>query len=468
MANNDGLNCIRAGTEHDLADAGALAERVLAKTKKMMDRVTYELSKELFTAVALYVVYNEAKPTFKEVADFLVDPTWDSEKQMLVYFRHCDKSFQQKEAAHWIAGFVKKMDRLPDVQTVSLVKRCHAQWTLALGLGGEAAKRNAKPRSSILVFNPETVGKALTTLSYFKDEKKLGADLVLESAQVNGGYRSVPNAKKAVEKLEVAKSVFENLVEPISRLQIDLSLSGAMKPADFRVTPILLLGDPGIGKTFLATQLAKALGVNMEKMSAGGAQGGFQLTGSHSSWQSARPGLLSTLLATGKSAAPVVVIDEVDKIHDAQYPVLPVLLDLLEPDTGRCFKDEFFEMSFDASRIVFVMTANSLDDVPTPLLSRVEVFDVARPQPAQRLRIIQETMKHLCLETKKQIELDIETGEILAERVDLDLRKTTRMVREAFTRAMNSDETVAKLIVPKCEYRLAVGFGRSDKSAFER
>lgn len=256
------------------------------------------------------------------------------------------------------------------------------------------------------------------------------------------------------------------MAEPIDRLKMDLILAGAMKPEKFRITPILLLGEPGIGKTYLASQLATSLGVPMEKISAGGAQGAFQLNGSHSSWTGARHGLLSALLADGQSATPVVVVDEVDKIRDSQYPVLPVLLDLLEPDTGRRFKDEFFEMEFDASRIIFVMTANSLDGVPTSLLSRLEVFDVPRPEPAQRLRIILATVAQLRQETKKRIEFDMNECEMLAERVDLDLRKTTRMVRESFARAVHSRDSVGRLLMPKSGGRVAIGFARTDQSVF--
>ena len=118
----------------------------------------------------------------------------------------------------------------------------------------------------------------------------------------------------AAYRMQSAKENFENLQEPLERLQLDLILSGEMEPDEFYVMPILLLGDPGIGKTFLAMQLAEALDVDMEKMGAGGAQGAFQLTGSHPSWLSAKHGSLIERLAKGKTSSPVVLIDEVDKI----------------------------------------------------------------------------------------------------------------------------------------------------------
>jgi len=388
--------------------------------------------------------------------EYLVDPGWDDVKQLTQSFHDCE-AFRNKEGLTWLNIFMKKINRFSDERLESLIKRIHFEWQAALS--GAASKRRAKPpRSSIQVFNQEAVSKAFTRMDEIKDEKKTGGDHILENAQFNNGYRTVPDVRKAWAKLEAEKSRFENLMEPIGRLQMDLLLAGAMKPEDFYITPILLLGDPGIGKTFLATQLADSLGVAMEKISAGGAQGGFQITGSHSTYLSARPGSLTAVLAAGTSASPVFVIDEVDKIVDGQHPVLPVLLDLFEPNTAKAFKDQFLELEYDASRVIFILTANTLDGVPLPLLSRVEVFDVPRPAPAQRLRIIQDEAEQLRRKTRKQIELDEGTSQILAERTDIDLRKTTRLVKEAFTQALLLGNTVAKLVIPKGVRQKSMGF----------
>lgn len=447
---------IRIGTNDDLADATALAERILKKAKKHLDPATAEFSKNLFIATAMYVAHTENVCTLKVVLDFLVDPAWNSKLQMLQCLRDARTSFQQKASYFWFGAFVKKIEDLSDERAERLVKRCHAHWQTAINASLVKVKTKSQP--NVQVFDPEATNKAIEALSNVKDDRRAGGDRVLENARMHDGFRSVPDASKAGRNLEKAKTQFENLVEPINRLQVDLALASAMKSEDFHITPILLLGDPGIGKTYLAMQLAQALGVGMEKISAGGAQGGFQLTGSHTSWTGSRPGSLFTLLAEGQYATPVVVIDEVDKIRDSQYPVLPVLLDLFEPQTAKCFKDEFFEMQFDASRIIFVLTANSLEGVPAPLLSRVEVFDVPRPEPAQRMRIIQSEAAMLRSKTGRQIKLDKASSELLAERKDIDLRKTTRLVREAFTRALQTGELVAKLLVPKFEGRHQIGF----------
>ena len=453
------LSRIRIGTEDDLADAMALASFLLDKTSPDLDFVTRQFSLDLLVAVLLTTAYGTRDKTLAEVLFFLVDPTWDDGRQILRFFSHETQAFQQKHAALWRKGLSRKMASVTDDDAAqAMVKRCYLQWKNAFAMGG-GVDVMAKPPFSIAVFDQQAVAKALEMVSGLKDDKKSGVDRVLQNAQVNEGYRVVPDARQASARLEEAKARFENLVEPISRLQIDLVLAAAMAPEDFHITPILLLGDPGIGKTYLATQLGEALGVATEKISAGGAQGGFQFTGSHVSWSGARPGSIVTLLAEGRSASPVVVIDEVDKIGaSVQYPVLPVLLDLLEPNTAKRFKDQFFDMEFDASRMIFILTANSLDGVPAALLSRVEVFEVLRPEPSQRLRIIEQITDQLCRKTGTRIAMDKGSCGLLAERMDIDLRRLSRLVREAFAKALQLGAPLAHIAMPQFSGKRSIGF----------
>jgi ATP-dependent Lon protease len=452
------LSCIRIGTEDDLADAMALASRLLDDTSASLDFVTRQFSLDLLVAVLLTTAYGKRDKTLAEVLFFLVDPAWDCAKQILLSFPHDREAFQQKNAALWRNGLAWKIMRVADDAAQVMVNRCYLHWKNAFAMAGGVEVR-AKPPSRIAVFNQQAVAKAVQMVSSLPPDKKAGAERILQNAQANDGYRLVPDACQARARLEEAKARFENLVAPITRLQIDLFLAAAMDAENFHINPILLLGDPGIGKTYLATQLAEALGVATEKISAGGAQGGFQFTGSHTSWMGARPGSLFTLLAEGGCASPVVVIDEIDKIGaSAQFPVLPVLLDLLEPNTAQRFKDQFFDMEFDASRMIFILTANSLDGVPAALLSRVEVFEVPRPEPVQRLRIIEQVTDQLCLKTKTHIAMDKGTCDLLAERMDIDLRRLSRLVTEAFAKAMQLGKPLARIVIPQFSGKRSIGF----------
>ncbi|MDO3617945.1 AAA family ATPase [Ralstonia pseudosolanacearum] len=322
----------------------------------------------------------------------------------------------------------------------------------------EPVRRRARARH-IQVFGHEALERANADVLTADRHQQQYAKVLLEKAGTNDGYRALPRIRPALKKLENAHSLFGNLSEPIQKLKIDLTLAGAMRAKDFRIRPILLAGEPGIGKTLFALKLAGVLGVPMRKWSAGSAQASFQLTGGDSAFRSARPGLILEMLAKGSSATPILVLDEVDKIGaDVRYPVTPVLLDLLEAETARTFQDTFLRMAFDASRIICVLTANDLDAVPPALLSRVDVFDIRAPEPEQRLEIILAETQRLRRATGRRIEMDIQAAEALAERSDLDLRKTHRLVQDAFATAMASGKLIAVPMMPKRVGAQSIGF----------
>lgn len=445
---------IRINTEQDIADATAFAKKFL-KNAVPPALLSAQVSEDLLVAVLLVTAYQHPEHGMLDVLHYLVDPLWDSSRQVLSELRNTAKSSAcSGPAALWLAGFFNQVDSISDTERAAtdLLKAANLHWSKALN----KPKRQpvpieaAKPNRTLQVFSPEALDKAVVAIKDMNSERQDAGVRILEQARVNQGSRTLPDAHQASKNLEAKKLSFENLLEPIERLQIDLVLAAAMRPEEFRISPILLLGQPGIGKTYLASQLAEALGVPTEKISAGGAQGGFQLVGSHGAWTGAKPGMIAAMLAKSASAAPVLVIDEVDKIYDAKYPFLPVLLDLLDAGTAKRFKDEYCEMEFDASRIIVVLTANDISNVPPPLLSRVEVFTVPPPEPSQRLRIIEQTMSGLCGKTNQQIGLGVGVAERLADRMDIDLRQLDRMVHTAFANALQAGDKVARIRTPDC------------------
>ena len=146
------------------------------------------------------------------------------------------------------------------------------------------------------------------------------------------------------------------------------------------VTPMLLLGPPGIGKTHFARKLAEMLGTGMSLVPMSSMTAGWLLSGASSQWKGAKPGKVFEAIVDGQYANPVIVVDEIDKAAaEAQYDPLGALYGLLEHDTAEAFIDEFAEIAIDASQVIWIMTANDERCIPEPILNRMNVFEIEPP-----------------------------------------------------------------------------------------
>lgn len=201
-----------------------------------------------------------------------------------------------------------------------------------------------------------------------------------------GGTRYIvkPSSHKAVDDLYDASPNFSAVIDDLRKF-LALAVSGNEA---VQFTPMLLLGEPGLGKTYFAKRLAQALGTGFQFVPMSSLTAGWVLTGASAQWQNARPGKVAQTLIDGDYANPVVVLDEVDKAGgDHRYDPMGALYTLLERDTASHFKDEFIDVDMDASHILWVATANDESVIPEPILNRMNVYAIERPDADGSRRI---------------------------------------------------------------------------------
>lgn len=184
--------------------------------------------------------------------------------------------------------------------------------------------------------------------------------------------------------LQALKTSHPNFAEVVDHVLAQQALMRTRHALPRRLQPMLLLGNPGIGKTSFVQALAAAMQVSQRTVAMNNATAGFLLAGLDRGWATGKEGLVFSLLQQSSTLNPLVLLDEVDKAlsNEKTEPLAP-LYQLLEVHTARQFRDEFLDVELNASFITWVASANGTEKVPAPLLDRFRVFEIEAPNAAQ-------------------------------------------------------------------------------------
>ena len=186
---------------------------------------------------------------------------------------------------------------------------------------------------------------------------------------------------------------------------------------DVKSQIICLVGPPGVGKTSVAASIARALKRKYARVSLGGMHDEAEIRGHRKTYVGAMPGRIITALINAGTTNPVIVLDEIDKIsRDFRGDPTSALLEVLDPEQNKTFRDNFMEIPIDLSDTMFIATANSYDGIPAPLLDRMEIIELSTYTDSEKLAIARNHLvpKQMKINGIKKSMFKITDGGILA------------------------------------------------------
>ncbi len=259
--------------------------------------------------------------------------------------------------------------------------------------------------------------------------------------------KSVSEAKKILdEDHEGLSKVKDRILEFVAVKQFSDNIKNQI---------ICLVGPPGVGKTSVAASVARSLGRKYARVSLGGMHDEAEIRGHRKTYVGAMPGRIISAIINAKAENPVIVLDEIDKMaSNFRGDPTSALLEVLDPEQNKNFRDNFMEIPIDLSDTLFIATANSYDGIPTPLLDRMEIIELSAYTDSEKLGIAK---KHLIPKQLNKNGLNSRYFRISDEGITALIKSYTR---EAGVRTL--ERTIASLI-RKSAKKIAEGDVKSVK-----
>lgn len=251
------------------------------------------------------------------------------------------------------------------------------------------ADESASESDSVAVYDrlePLKLVKDLKTRTPDRELHKRN-DALYRQIKSKGHRRALAQPQVDPSHLERLRKAFPHFCPVLDLVQDQVAFSELTgKPV--HIPPILLGGDPGIGKTRFSVELAKALDTVIRRLPFDNGQSGASLLGSDKNWANTTYGVVFELVVLGELANPVILLDEIDKASKRpEGDALAALHSLLEPVTAQTVRDISVDFEFNASQVVWIATANDLTRVPESLRSRFHEFWIEQPTGAHALQM---------------------------------------------------------------------------------
>lgn len=235
------------------------------------------------------------------------------------------------------------------------------------------------------------------------------------------GIYTEDNTNLTIVKNEINSShygldeVKERIIEYLAVKQMSNNKKG---------TVICLVGPPGVGKTSLVSSIAKAINRKFVKISVNGIKDESEIMGHRRTYVGAMPGRIISSIKKAQSSNPLILIDEIDKMgNDSHFDATTTLLNILDNEQNKYFSDNYVEEEYDLSNVMFILTANYLEDISEPLKDRLEIINISGYTEFEKLDIAK---NHLLPNIVSECGMDSNFIEISDETIMIIIRNYTK------------------------------------------
>jgi len=351
----------------DIADRLRLASQFLAKQIEVLElkgRIQSEVKSEMDKTQREYILREQMKAIQKELGED--DPAVAEASDLR---ERVEASGMPEEVKARALKEVDRLSRIPSASPEQGVIRTYVDWLVSLPWGIETDDN----------------------LDLDEAEKILNED-----------HWGLEKPKERIVEYMAVRKLAEKIRSPI----------------------LLFVGPPGVGKTSLGKSIARAMGRKCVRMSLGGIHDEAEIRGHRRTYIGALPGRVMQNIKTAGSANPVFMLDEIDKVGmDFRGDPSSALLEVLDPEQNNTFADNYLEVPFDLSKVLFIATANMLDTIPPALRDRMEVIQLPGYTQLERVRIAERFLM------PKQLE----NHGLTAENLQFEEASLVRLI-QAFTR----------------------------------